>query len=191
MGKRIFLMSAVAILAWQAGGDAAYAAKRSCDAELRLDLKPRGSHPTGVALLDAYSASGVANTANKARRNARANARQCGGKVWEDRWNNLPNPPGIPSQCTSSNRVKNFNTTNIKCKIFDAICHIKWQQGRGFNSQDYARIWLKTTGQTSSCGSTHLYSGNYGLSECSFTRRAEVCGNLPLQFGGQFPPYGN
>lgn len=156
---------------------------RSCDAELRVDLNARGNFPVeGGYVMERFSASGRESTANSARREARKNARQCGGITWQERWDTIPpNSPQIYSQCESGNRVSDFERGNIKCAIHDAVCTLKQYQGRSPSTKDYATIYLVTTGQTSSCGSVHRYSKNYGVTSCSSAERVKVCGNLPLQ----------
>jgi hypothetical protein len=183
----IFVSVLLALFSSEAGA----AKTRSCDAKFRVDLNARGPFPVmGNYVMERYSASGRSSTANAARRAARANVRQCGGITWQERWQTVPRPeqPGYPfvdnsyiyPQCKSGNRVSHFDLGNIKCAIHDAVCYMKYVQGRP-PGKEYATIWLSTSGQTGSCGSVHLYSSNYGVT-CSDTERLKVCGNLRMQY---------
>jgi len=152
---------------------------RHCDADIRLDLHSK--HPFPVKnghVLERYSASGRASGANAARRKARTNARQCAGVTWQERWHTIPpNQSYIFPQCRSNNRVNNFGMDNIKCRIHNAVCAIKNQQGRHQDDPAVATIYLATWGQTSACLSSHLYSDQYTVFECTLDNRIAVCGN--------------
>lgn len=181
---RYLLTYVVAMLMVFGVSGAVSAAKtRSCDAQLRVDLNPRGQFPVkGNYVIESYSASGRGATANAARRAARTNARQCAGVTWQERWQTVPpNNPYIYPQCRPDNRVNHFDLSNIKCAIHDAVCSLKLVQGRPEGFREEATVYLVTSGQSSSCASLHRYSASYGVTICSQTERTKVCGNLPYQ----------
>ena len=180
---RLMLIQTIGLAALLFSFNSYGAKQRSCDAELRLDLNPRGHFPTKRVTMEKFSASGRGATANSARRDARKRARQCAGVTWSERWHTVPpNPDFIFPQCRPSAKVKNFDMSNIKCAIYDSICDLKSSQGRNLNIRDTATVYLVTDGKTQACLSGHLYCDHYSVDRCSASEREKVCGDLPHQF---------
>lgn len=150
---------------------------RYCDARIRVELKARAHFPMIYTDIEIFSAKGKDFKANNARKEARERARGCARKVWDIRWNNHPNGHGVPGQCSTGSWVYDFNTTNLKCKIYDAVCALKSWQGRGASVPDYAVVWTRITGGTWACTGSELHAGNYGVAQCSAAARAANCGN--------------
>ncbi|MEL6183609.1 MAG: hypothetical protein AAFU79_03225 [Myxococcota bacterium] len=150
---------------------------RYCDARIRVELKARDDFPMIFTDIEVFSAKGKDFKANEARKEARERARGCARRVWDDRWDNHPNGHGVPGNCNHYAWVYNFNTTNLKCKIYDAVCALKSWQGRGDFVADYAVVWTKISGGTWACTAGELHAGNYGVGECSAAARAAECGN--------------
>lgn len=173
----LFLALAVGFVTSVFAGEASAGEKtRYCDARIRVELKARAHFPMIFTDIEVFSAKGKDFKANNARKEARERARGCARKVWDIRWNNHPHGHGKPSQCNSGAWVYNFDTTNLKCKIYDAVCALKSWQGRGAGVPDYAVVWTKISGGSWACDAGELHAGNYGVAQCSPAARAAECG---------------
>ena len=172
----VFALAAAALTTGFAIQASAGEKTRYCDGRIRVELKARAGFPMIYTDIDLFSAKGKDFKANDARREARERVRSCARKVWDIRWNNHPNGHGKPGQCTSGSWVYNFDTTNIKCKIYDAICALKSWQGRNNNEADYAVVWTRITGGSFACTAAELHASNYGVGQCSPAARANECG---------------
>lgn len=155
----------------------AFAASRSCDARVRVDLHAFGNFPAESVTIETFSARASDSGANGARRKARNRAQACARAVWSKRWINRPNGHGIPDKCKSSSGVHNFGMTNFKCRIFQAMCGLMEAQGRNTNWASVATVWTMISGQTGACLQSELHSNSYFLDNCSEAERLFVCPN--------------
>ena len=193
---KLFLIVAALVL------QAAYGGKktRSCNAVMMVFMHSRDGYPWGdTAVLEAYSAYGKSLFANRARRKAKKNARECADKVWKERWRTAPEYPGVDAppnrptkwckcsasrrECKKPNSVQNFDMPNIKCRIYDRVCEMKADQKRD-DKPETATIKLQTNGLPNQvkglpCLSEKVYSSNYVVPECSHKARGEVCFKNP------------
>ena len=173
----VFVLAAAAAVTGYASRASAGEKTRYCDARIRVELKPRAHFSMAYTDIDLFSAKGKDFNANDARREARERARSCARKVWDVRWSNHPYGHGKPGKCTTGSWVYNFDTTNIKCKIYDAVCALKSWQGRGAGVTDYAVVWTRITGGSYACDGAELHEGNYRVPVCSPAARANECGS--------------